>query len=95
MERLLGQGELIELINTAKLLLRYPSRAPNDQLDKKPGQDIRDSGEEPLITYVPLLLRPFVMDCTRTEPVHLGENVTLSSLQIFYRWIGVAFEERK
>ena len=32
-------------------------------------------------TYVPLLLRPWVMDCAHKESVHLGEKGTLTLLQ--------------
>lgn len=40
--------------------------------------------------YVPMLLRPWVMDCTHKESVHSGENVTLTLLQRYYLWIGMA-----
>ena len=51
-------------------------------------------GEEPAGTYVPLLLRPRVMDCARKESVHLGEKVTLILLQRYYWWIGMADSAR-
>ena len=41
-------------------------------------------------TYVPLLLRPWVMDCAHKDAVHLGEKVTLGLLQRFYWWIVMA-----
>ena len=34
-------------------------------------------GDEPVRTYVPLLLRPWVMDCGYEQVVYLGEKVTL------------------
>ena len=41
-------------------------------------------------TYVPLLLRPWVMDYAHKEAFHLGEKVTLGLLQRCYWWIGMA-----
>ena len=41
-------------------------------------------------TYVPLLLRPWVMDCAHKESVHLSEKVTLTLLQRYYWRIGMA-----
>ena len=53
--------------------------------------EIQDSmRDEPVRTYVPLLLRPWVMDCAHEEAVHLREKVTLGLLHRFYWWIGMA-----
>lgn len=36
------------------------------------------------------LLRPWVLDCTHKETVHLGENATLGLLQRVKWWFGIA-----
>ena len=90
MKRLVSQGKLMELPSSQKILIRRPSHAPADHLDRHPGQYKRLLGDEPLRTYVSLLLGPWVMDCAQKEAVHLGEMVTLELLQIFYWWIGMA-----
>ena len=89
-KRLVAQGELMEPPNSEKLLVRSPSRVPADRPNRHPGQYERLLGDEPVRTYVPLLLRPWVMDCAHKEAVHLGEKVTLGLLQRFYWWIGMA-----
>ena len=89
-KRLVSQGKLLELPNSQKLLVRRPSRAPTDRPDRNPGRYERLLGDEPVRTYVPLLLRPWVMDCAHKEAVHLGERVTLGLLPRFYWWIGMA-----
>ena len=40
--------------------------------------------------YVPLMLRPWVMDRTHKETVHLGEKVTFAMLERYYYWVGMA-----
>ena len=89
-KRLVAQGEQMELPNAEKLPVRRPSRVPADRPNRQPGQYERLLGDEPARTYVPLLLRPWVMDCAHKEAVHLGEKVTLGQLQRFYWWIGMA-----
>ena len=84
LKRIVSQGELMELLTSEKLLVRRPSRAPDDRPNRNPGQYERLLGDEPVRTYVPLLLRPWVMDCAHKEAVHLGEKVTLGVLQRFY-----------
>ena len=88
-KRLVSQGKIMELPNAKKLLFRHRSRGPTDRPEKNPGRYERLLGYEPVRTYVPLLLRPWVMDCAHKEAVHLGEKVTLGLLQIFYWWIGM------
>ena len=79
-KRFVLQGKIMELTNTEKLLVRRPSRAPPDRPGRNPGRHERLLGDEPVRTYVPLLLRPWVMDCAHKEAVHLGEKVTLGLL---------------
>ena len=65
-----------------------PEPAHHD--DRNPGRFERLLGNEPVRSYVPLLLTPWAMDCTHKEAVRLGEEVTLHMLQIYYWWIGMA-----
>ena len=88
--RLVSQGKLKELSNTRKLLMRRLTLEPAHRDDRNPGRFERLLGDEPVRTYVPLLLRPWVMDCTHKEAVHLGEKVTLNMLKRYYWWIGMA-----
>ena len=57
-QRLVAQGELMELPNSEKLLVRRPSRVPVDRTNRHPGQYERLLGDESVRTYVSLLLRP-------------------------------------
>ena len=72
--RLVAQGKILELPDSQKLLVKRLSVEPAPRVGRNPGQYGRLLGEEPVITYVPLLSRPWVMDCTRQEAVHLGEK---------------------
>ena len=89
-KRLVSQGILLELPNSKKLLVRRPSRAPTNRPDRNPGCYERLLGDEPVRTYVPLLLRSWVMYCAHKEAVNMGEKVTLGLLQRLYWWIGMA-----
>ena len=71
-KRLVSQGELMALPNSQKLLVKRLSIEPANSDDRNPGRFERFLGEEPVRTYVPLLLRPWVMDCAHKESVHLG-----------------------
>ena len=89
-KRFASQGELMELLNSQKLLVKRLSIEPARREDRNSGRFERVLGEEPVRAYVPLLLRPWVMDCIHKEAVHLGEKVTLALLQRYYWWIGMA-----
>lgn len=66
-KRLITKGELVEAPNSRKLLVRRPTRASTERPGRNPGQYERLLGEEPAGSYVPLLLRPWVMYCTHKE----------------------------
>ena len=51
---------------------------PAHRDDRNPGRFERLLGKEPARTYVPLLLRPWVMDCAHKEAALLGEKATLT-----------------
>ena len=80
-KRLASQGGLKKLSNTRKLLVRRLTLEPAHRDDRNPGRFERLLGDEPVRTYVRLLLRPWVMDCTHKEAVHFGGKVILNMLQ--------------
>ena len=88
-KRLVAQGEVKMLTETDPLLVRRPTKEPS-RAQRNPGQYERLLGDEPVRVYVPLLIRPWAMDHTHKEAVHLGEKVTLALLQRYYWWIGMA-----
>ena len=53
MKRLASQGELMELPNSQKLLVKRLSIYTANSDDRNPGRFERLSGEEPVRTYVP------------------------------------------
>ena len=81
--RLLGQCESTALPDhvNRKLLVRRPTDEPASRPNRKPGRYERLLGDEPVRVYVPLMVRPWVMDRTHKEAVHLGEKVTLAMLE--------------
>ena len=90
--RLLGQCELMALPDhdNRNLLVRHPTREPAPRPNRKPGRYERMLGDEPVRVYVPLMLRPWMMDRTHKEAVHLGEKVTLAMLERYYHWARMA-----
>ena len=75
LKRLVARGKLMEIPSSQKKLVRRPSRAPDGRPNRNPRQYERLLGDEPVRTYVPLLLRPWVMDCAHKEAVRLGDKV--------------------
>ena len=57
------QGELLEFSDSKKLLAELLAVEPAHRDDRNPGRFERLLGEEPVRTYAPLLLRPWVMYC--------------------------------
>ena len=72
------------------LLVRHPTREPAPRPNRKPGRYERLLGDGPVRVYVPLMLRPWVMDRMHKEAVHLGEKVALAMLERYYHWVGMA-----
>ncbi|CAM9876945.1 unnamed protein product [Pylaiella littoralis] len=56
----------------AKVLWRRRRAVSRHCVLQNPGQYERLLGNEPVRTYVPMMLRPWVMDCSHKEAVHLG-----------------------
>ncbi|CAM9449927.1 unnamed protein product [Pylaiella littoralis] len=73
-KRLVAQGTIIKLTDSKQLLVWRSSRVPTDRPNRRPGKYERLLGEEPVRTYVPLELRPWVMDCAHKEVVHLDDQ---------------------
>ena len=65
----------MELPDSQKLFVKRFSIEPANSDDRNPGRFERLLGEEPVRTYVPLLLGPWVMDCAHKESVDVGEKV--------------------
>ena len=89
-KRLVSQGTLMLLEDGRELLVRKDMKEPKNAQNRRPGQFERLLGEEPVRTYVPMLVRPWVMDCCHKEAVHLGQKVTLQVLARMYWWVGMS-----
>lgn len=66
-----------------KLLIKKPASSPKPREGRKSGKFERLLGDEPNRVYVPFLLRPWALDAVHKEGCHLGEAVTLASLEIY------------
>ena len=72
------------------LLVRRRSAAPAPASGRPGGHHARLLGDEPTRIYVPLLIRPWVMQACHTDvSCHLGTTRTLRMLERFYWWIGM------
>ena len=59
--------------------------------DKPGGRAARLLDDEPTRIYVPLLMRPWIMQAYHAiASCHLGVARTLSMLECFYRWSGMS-----
>ena len=67
--RLLGQCQPTALPehDNLELFVRRPTREPASRPNRKPGRYERLLGDEPVRVYVPLMLRPWVMDRAHKE----------------------------
>lgn len=82
--KLVAHGKCIKFPDSQTLLARRSSKEPKEGEARNHGLLERLVGEEPLRTYVPMLLRPRVMDRAHEEAIHLGEKVTLAVSQRIY-----------
>lgn len=88
---MLKAGELPGLSNGAEMLVRKVTEEPSGEEERYLGKFGSYLGEELVRTYVPISVRPWVMDQILKEMVHLGGNVTLFMLQRYYWWIGIKY----
>ena len=86
-----GEGRLQITKDDIVLLVRNPTLPPTSS--DKPnsvGNAACLLNDEPVRIYVPLLMRPWIMQaCHSTVSCHLGTTRTLRMLERFYLWIGV------
>ena len=73
------------------LLVRQPSPPPASDTQRPVGRTACLLNDEPIRIYVPLLMRPWVMQaCHSTVSCLLGTERTLRMLERFYWWIGMS-----
>ena len=67
------------------LLVRQPTPQPAPDSQRSVGRAVGMLNDEPIRIYVPLLMRPWVMQaCHSTASCHLGTTRTLRMLKRFY-----------
>ena len=90
-QELAGKGRLHTTDDDIVLLVRSPTLPPTRS--DKPNSVGRAAyllNHEPVRIYVPLLMRPWIMQaCHSTAFCHLGTMRTLCMLERFYWWIGM------
>ena len=90
-KELAGKGRLHTTDDDIVLLVRSPTLPPTRS--DKPNSVGRVAcllNDEPVPIYVPLLMRPWIMQaCHSTVSCHLGTTRTLHMLERFYWWIGM------
>lgn len=74
MKRLVADGETKLLLNSGNLSVRTPTPAPLQNIAENLGRYERLLGDETVRTSVPMLLRPWVMDGTHNEAIHLQKR---------------------
>ena len=86
-----GKGRLHTTDDNIVLLVRYPTLPPTRS--NKPNSVGRAGcllNDEPVRIYVPLLMRPWIMQaCHSTASCHLGTTRTLHVLERLHWWIGM------
>ena len=91
LKELAGKGRLHATDDDIVLLVRNPKLPPTRS--DKPNSVVRVACpliDEPVRIYVPLLMRPWIMQaCHSTASCHLGTTRTSRMLEQFYWWIGV------
>ena len=89
-QELAGEGRLHTTDDDIVLLVRNPTPSPTPDAPSLVGRAVCLLNDEPIRIYVPLLMRPWIMQtCHSTASCHLGTRRTLRILERFYWWIGV------
>ena len=90
-QELAGKGRLHTIDDEIVLLIHNPILQPT-RSDKQysVGRAACPLNDEPVLIYVPMLMRPWVMQAWHsTASCHLGTTRTLRMLAQFYWWIGM------
>ncbi|CAB1104650.1 unnamed protein product [Ectocarpus sp. CCAP 1310/34] len=73
------------------LLVRKQTTPPLSAATRPGGRAARLLNDEPIRIYVPMLMRPWIMQaCHADASCHLGAARTLSMLERFYWWVGMS-----
>ena len=90
-QELAGKGRLYTTDDGTALLVRQPSPQPPSDSQRSVGRAACLLNDEPIRIYVPLPMRPWVMQaCHSTVSCHLGTTRTLRMLERFYWWVGMS-----
>jgi len=85
---LANKGRLYVTANDIVLLVRKPTKPPPPSRPR--GRAACLLNDEPIRIYVPMLMRPWVMQlCHANVSCHFGADRTLRMLERFYWWIGM------
>ena len=77
------------------LLVRKPTKIPPVVPSRPSGRAARLLNDEPVRIYVPMLMRPWIMQaCHANTSCHLGATRTLRMLERFYWWVGMEVSTR-
>ena len=82
--KLAKQGALMKLADGTSLFVKRSTKPPQQRPARVSGKFESLLGDETNRVYVPFLLRPWVLDSVHKEGFHLGENVTLESVERYY-----------
>ena len=90
-KELAGKGRLHTTEDDIVLLVRNPTLPPTrSDNPNSVGRATCLLNDEPVRIYVPLLMRPWIMQaCHSTASCHLGTTRTLRMLERFHWWIGM------
>ena len=90
-QQLAGKGWLHTTNDGTVLLVRQPTPQPPPESQRPVGRAACLLKDEPVRIYVPLLMRPWLMQAGHsTASCNLGTTRTLRMLERFYWWIGMS-----
>ena len=85
------KGRLYVNDDDVVLLVRKPTKPPSTTSSRPGGRAARLLNDEPIRIYVPMLMRPWIMQvCHANVSCHFGAARTLSMLERFYWCIGMS-----